>query len=166
MGRPNAPPLGSPSTRDPQRGSCPLYLHTLASYGPPGRERGWGVPVGRIYRSQLAMGGAPAVDAGAEKREGELTVPCGGGYAGRELDHCNWGGGYAAGEPGGTAQGWRAGLGSRVFGQAFSPAEPQRQPVGGARRKEGGAEPEGTKGSSASPCPNMVPNLRPGCTIA
>ncbi|KAF6313065.1 hypothetical protein mRhiFer1_008588 [Rhinolophus ferrumequinum] len=75
---------------------------------PPGRERGWGVPVGRIYRSQLAMGGAPAVDAGAEKREGELTVPCGGGFAGRELDHCNWGGGYAAGTRG-NSQGLEGG---------------------------------------------------------
>lgn len=165
-GSPQCPAFRVPvHSRPPTRLLPPLPPHS-GLLRPPGRERGWGVPVGRIYRSQLAMGGAPAVDAGAEKREGELTVPCGGGYAGRELDHCNWGGGYAAGEPGGTAQGWRAGLGSRVFGQAFSPAEPQRQPVGGARGKEGGAEPEETKGSSASPCPNMVPNLRPGCTIA
>ena len=59
-----------------------------------------------------------------------------------------------------------AGLGGRVLCRAVSPVEPQRLQVGGARRKDGGAEPEGSKGSSASPCPNMVPNLRPGCTIA
>lgn len=60
------PSTPAPLTRPPP----PLPPHSWPPTA-PGRERGRRVPVGRIYRSELAMGGPPAVDAGAEKREGE-----------------------------------------------------------------------------------------------
>lgn len=59
------------------------------------------------------MSGSPAVDAEAEKRKGEPTVACGGGFASRQLAHCRWDEGYASGVPSGTAgaggRDWAAG---------------------------------------------------------
>lgn len=90
------------------------------------------------------------------------------GFTGRERAHCRWrrAGGICLRPTLGNSPRLGAGLDNRVLSPAVSPAEPQGLQVGGAQRKDRGAEPEETKGSSASPCPNMVPNLRPGCTIA
>lgn len=87
------------------------------------------------------------------------------GLAGRNRAHGTWGGALCLGRTLGNSPGQGAGLGGRVLRRAVSPAEPQELQVGGARREVGGAEPEETRGASASPCPNMVPNLRPAAPL-
>lgn len=110
VGRPNTPPAcrvpvgaGPPDAPPPPLPPHPSHLR------PPGRTRGRGVPVGvSTTRNWLRAG--PAVDAGAETREGAPSVACGGGRAGRPLATAR-GGGPCLGSALRSGRGWRAGRG-------------------------------------------------------
>lgn len=116
---------------------------------------------------ELARGGPPAEDARVgDARESPIWLAGKGLQAASEPTAGGMGAGVCLGPTMGNSRRLGAGLGSRDLSPAVSSAVPQGLRVGGAQRKDRGAEPEGTKSSSASPCPNMVPNLRPGCTIA
>lgn len=116
---------------------------------------------------ELARGGLPAEDAGVgDARESPIWLAGKVVQAASEPTAGGRGGGVSLRLTLGNSPRLGAGLDSLVLCPAVSPAEPKGLQVGGAQRKDRGAEPEGTKNSSASPCPNMVPNLRPGCTIA